>query len=56
MSRLANIAGVLEEDIVRPDGHPVAVLEINDAIDRLAKIDRRLVRVVEHRFYGGLAS
>lgn len=30
------------------------ILSLNDALDRLAQTDPRSVRVVEHRFFGGL--
>jgi RNA polymerase sigma factor (TIGR02999 family) len=32
------------------------VLDINDALDRLARVEPRLVRVVECRFFGGLSE
>ncbi len=35
---------------------PERLLEINDALDRLALIDARLARVVEYRFFGGLSE
>ena len=35
---------------------PVFLLELNDALDRLAALDERLVRVVECRFFGGLSD
>ncbi len=35
---------------------PERLLEINDALDRLAVVDARLARVVEYRFFGGLSE
>ena len=35
---------------------PEALLEINNALDRLAELDPRLARVVECRFFGGLSE
>jgi RNA polymerase sigma factor (sigma-70 family) len=32
------------------------LLDINEALDRLAEIDPRLARVVECRFFGGLSE
>jgi len=32
------------------------LLELDDALDRLAAIDARLARVVEYRFFGGLTN
>lgn len=46
----------LDEDIIPGDDQPDAILQINDALDRLAAIDARLARVVEYRFFGGLSS
>jgi RNA polymerase sigma factor (TIGR02999 family) len=45
----------LEEDRVCDDEQPEALLEINDAVDRLAAIDPRLAQVVLLRFFGGLS-
>ena len=38
------------------DDQPERMLELNDAIDRLAVIEPRLARVVECRFFGGLSE
>jgi RNA polymerase sigma factor (TIGR02999 family) len=35
---------------------PEALLDINDAVDRLAAVEPRLARVVECRFFGGLSE
>jgi len=32
------------------------MLEINDAVDRLAEVEPRLAKVVECRFFGGLSE
>jgi len=45
----------LHEEIVADDS-PEALLDINEALDRLAEIDPRLARVVECRFFGGLSE
>lgn len=45
-----------DEVIVAPQDHPAALLEIHEALDRLATIDARLARVVECRFFGGLTN
>ena len=38
------------------DDQPGALLQLNDALDRLAEIDARLASVVEYRFFGGLTN
>ena len=43
------------DDQVASDQTPEALLEIDDAVDRLAKIDPRLADVVILKFYGGLS-
>lgn len=45
-----------ESDAIACDGAPQRLLEINDALDRLAQLDARLARVVEYRFFGGLSE
>jgi RNA polymerase sigma factor (TIGR02999 family) len=45
-----------EGDAIGYDDAPARLLEINDAIDRLADMDSRLARVVEYRFFGGLSE
>ena len=42
----------LDEAVVAVDDDPEALLQINDALDRLAALDPRLARVVECRFFG----
>jgi RNA polymerase sigma factor (TIGR02999 family) len=46
----------LEEHAVADDAAPEALLEIDDALHRLAELDARLARVVELRFFGGMAE
>ena len=45
----------LEEEAIAADS-PEALLDINEALDRLAEIDVRLSQVVECRFFGGLSE
>ena len=46
----------LEKVQVASDDQPEALLDINDALDRLAIVEPRLARVVECRFFGGLSE
>ena len=46
----------LDDNTVGLDDAPDALLQITDALDRVAKIDARLARVVEYRFFGGLSN
>ena len=46
----------LEEDKLVGDGQPEDLLELNDALEELARIDPRLAQVVECRFFGGLTE
>ena len=46
----------LDDDALATDDQAVALLEIDDALDRLAETDPRLARVFECRFYGGLTE
>jgi RNA polymerase sigma factor (TIGR02999 family) len=46
----------LEEDAVAVDDAPEALLEIDDALTRLAAMAPRLARVVECRFYAGMTE
>ena len=48
-------AVTLEEAFLADDA-PEALLDINDALDRVAEVDPRLARVVECRFFGGLSD
>lgn len=46
----------LDDDAVAAGDRPEALLEIDDALDRLAAVSPRLARVVVCRFYGGMAE
>ncbi len=46
----------LEDNMIAADDAPDALLQISDALDRVAIIDPRLARVVEYRFFGGLSN
>lgn len=46
----------LDDCTIATDDAPDAVLQITDAIDRVAAIDARLARVVDYRFFGGLSN
>ena len=46
----------LDEGQIGADDQAEAVLEINDALDRLAAWEPRVVRMVECRFFGGLTE
>jgi RNA polymerase sigma factor (TIGR02999 family) len=51
---LANLP--LDEAIGVPDGRGVDVIELDEALSRLAQIDERLSRLVELRFFVGLSN
>lgn len=46
----------LDDEHVDADDQAELVLELNDALDRLAAVEPRLTRVVECRFFGGLTD
>jgi RNA polymerase sigma factor (TIGR02999 family) len=46
----------LSADLVAVDGDAESLLELHDALDRLAALDARLARVVECRFFGGMTE
>jgi RNA polymerase sigma factor (TIGR02999 family) len=46
----------LDEHLLASEDQPEALLQFNDALDRLGAIDARLLRVVECRFFGGLTN
>jgi RNA polymerase sigma factor (TIGR02999 family) len=46
----------LDDEQIAGDAQPEALLDINDALDRLAAVEPRLARVVECRFFGGLSE
>jgi RNA polymerase sigma factor (sigma-70 family) len=44
----------LDDETVASEDRPGALLQIHEALDRLAGVDERLARIVEFRFFGGL--
>jgi RNA polymerase sigma factor (TIGR02999 family) len=46
----------LDEDAIAVEDQAESLLDIDEAIDRLALLQPRLARVVECRFYGGLSE
>ena len=52
----SHVQVTLEDEALAHDDSPAAILEINDALKRLATTDERLARVVECRFFGGLSE
>ena len=46
----------LDDNVCADDADPQSLLELDEALDRLAAIDARLARVVECRFFGGLTN
>jgi len=46
----------LDEENIGADDQPDALLELDEALTRLAAFDPRLARVVEFRFFGGLTE
>lgn len=47
-------AVTFDDEIVAADGRPESLLQLDEALDRLRRLDERLARVVEYRFFGGL--
>src|SRR5688572_19266472 len=45
-----------DEGRIGPDDQPEALLQLDDALERLAATEPRLARVVECRFFGGLSE
>jgi len=46
----------LDDGLVDGATHPESLLELDEALNDLAKIDERLARVVECRFFGGMTE
>jgi RNA polymerase sigma factor (TIGR02999 family) len=46
----------LDDEEIGVEDQPEAILELNEALDRLAAVEPRLARVVECRFFGGLSE
>jgi RNA polymerase sigma factor (TIGR02999 family) len=45
-----------DDEVMGADGQAEMVLDLNDALERLAAWDPRLARVVDCRFFGGLSE
>ena len=45
-----------DEERIVVDDHPAALLQLDEALTRLAELEPRLARVVECRFFGGLGE
>lgn len=48
-------AVTLEEDVIAIDDQPDALLQLDEALERLRALDERLARVVDCRFFGGMS-
>ncbi|HSA57773.1 MAG TPA: ECF-type sigma factor [Gemmatimonadaceae bacterium] len=46
----------LDEESISVDHQADALLQLNDALDQLARLEPRLARVVDCRFFGGLSE
>ncbi len=46
----------LEEAWVSSESSPELLLELNDALDKLGKLDERLVQLVDYLIFGGLSQ
>jgi RNA polymerase sigma factor (TIGR02999 family) len=46
----------LDENMIAADDQPEVLLQLHDALERLAAVDPRLARVVDCRFFGGLTE
>jgi RNA polymerase sigma factor (TIGR02999 family) len=46
----------LDETLMAPNDHAEALLDLHEALDHLARLDERLARVVECRFFGGMTE
>ena len=44
-----------DDAILPATGMPSEILAVNEALDRLEKVDHRVYQVVEMRFFGGLS-
>lgn len=44
----------LDDETVASEDHPDALLQVDEALDNLARFEPRLARVVEYRFYGAM--
>jgi RNA polymerase sigma factor (TIGR02999 family) len=46
----------LDDDMIAAEDQPEVLLQLHDALERLAAVDPRLARVVDCRFFGGLTE
>ena len=46
----------LDETVTSPETHAESLLDLHEALDQLARLDERLARVVECRFFGGMTE
>jgi RNA polymerase sigma factor (TIGR02999 family) len=46
----------LDDEALAVEDQPEVLLQLNEALDRLATMDPRLAQVVECRFFGGLTE
>jgi len=46
----------LDDELTATDSRAESLLELHEALDQLAKLDERLCRVVECRFFGGMTE
>jgi RNA polymerase sigma factor (TIGR02999 family) len=46
----------LEEDVLALEAQPDAILQLDEALGRLAELEPRLAKVLECRFFGGLTE
>lgn len=46
----------LEDEVMAVEDQAETLLQLNDALERLATVDRRLAQVVDCRFFGGLTE
>lgn len=46
----------LDTDLIAAPDQPDAMLQLSDAIDRLAQVEPRLARVVDCRYFGGMSD
>jgi RNA polymerase sigma factor (TIGR02999 family) len=46
----------LDDEEIGVDDQPEAILELDEAMNRLSELEPRLARVVECRFFGGLTE
>lgn len=52
----ARVAVSFDETMIVSEDDASALLEVDDALARLERVDERLARVVEYRFFGGLTN